>query len=78
VGRIGGLNDETSRIMNLDSIKEFFGNLSARDLPTGAAALTGIVLLFFLFKTGKFFMKLMLFLIALGLFAGAYWWHTHK
>ena len=64
--------------MNLDAIKEFFSELSARDLPTGAAALIGLVLLFLIFKTGKFFMKLVLLLIAVGLFAGAYWWHTHK
>ena len=64
--------------MNLDAIKEFFSELSARDLPTGAAALIGLVLLFLIFKTGKFFMKLVFLLIAVGLFAGAYWWHTHK
>jgi hypothetical protein len=64
--------------MNLDKLKEFFNNLSAQDLPTGAAALIGIVLLFLVFKTGKSFFRLMLFLLAVGLFAGAWWWHTHK
>ncbi len=37
--------------MNLDK-------LSVQDLPVGAAALIGLVLLFLVFKTGKFFMKL--------------------
>lgn len=64
--------------MNLDSIKDFFSNLGTHDLPTGAAGLTGIVLLFLLFKTGKFAAKLTLFLTAACLFAGAYWWHTQK
>jgi hypothetical protein len=64
--------------MNLDQLKNFFSNLSQHDLPTGAAALVGIVLLFLLFRTGKSFGKVLLFLIAIGLFAGAYWWHTRK
>ena len=64
--------------MNLDKIKEFFSNLSAHDLPTGVAALAGLVLLFIVFKTGKAFSRLLLFLVAVGLFAGAWWWHTHK
>jgi hypothetical protein len=64
--------------MNRDKLKEMFDKLSAHDLPTGAAALVGIVLLFLVFKKGKFFMKLVFFLIAVGLFAGAYRWHRHK
>ena len=64
--------------MNLDKIKEFLNNLSIHDLPTGAAALVGIVLLLLVFKAGKFFIKFLLFLIAIGLLAGAWWWHTHK
>ena len=64
--------------MNLDSIKEFFSNLGTRDLPTGAAVLIGIVLLFTVFKTGKFITKLIFLLLAAGLFAGAYWWHAHN
>jgi high-affinity Fe2+/Pb2+ permease len=64
--------------MNLDKLKEFFNNLGAHDLPTGAAALVGIVLLFLVFKTGKSFFRLVLFFIAVGLFAGAWWWHQHK
>jgi hypothetical protein len=64
--------------MNLDSIKAFFNNLSKLDLPTGGAALIGIVLLFLVFKVRKMTHRLLLFLIAIGLFAGAWWWHTHK
>lgn len=56
--------------MNLDK-------LSVQDLPVGAAALIGLVLLFLVFKTGKFFLKLTFLLITVGLFAAAYWWHTH-
>jgi len=64
--------------MNLDKLKEFFNQLSAHDLPTGAAALVALVLLILVFKTGKSISRLLLFLIAAGLFAGAWWWHTHK
>lgn len=64
--------------MNLDQLKESLGKLSTHDLPTGAAALVGILLLFFMLKTAKIFMQLALLLVAFGLFAGAYWWHTHK
>ena len=64
--------------MKLDQIEEFFSKLSAHDLPSGAAGLIGIVLLFLVFKTGKLFTKLVFLLIAAGLFAGAYWWHYHK
>ena len=64
--------------MNLDSIKHFFSNLGKQDLPTGVAALAGIILIFLVFKTGKFLTKILFFLIAAALFAGAYWWHTHK
>jgi len=64
--------------MNLDKIKDFFGDLSKHDLPTGAAVLVGIVLLLLMMKTTKIFMKLAILLVAIGLFAGAYWWHAHK
>ena len=62
----------------MDKIKDFFGNLGKMDLPTGVAALAGIVLLFLVFKTGKFLTRVLFFLIALALLAGAWWWHTHK
>jgi hypothetical protein len=54
--------------MNLD-------DLIGHDLPTGALALIGVVLLFVVFRTGKVVMKLVLLLIAAGLFAAAYWWY---
>ena len=63
--------------MNLGDLKESFGKFSPHDLPAGAAGLAGLVLLFLVFKTGKFFTKLVFFLIAVGLLVGAYWWHTH-
>jgi hypothetical protein len=64
--------------MNADKIKDFFSNLSAHDLPTGGAVLIGIVLFLLLFKAEKAFIKLAIFLIAIALFAGAYWWHGHR
>ena len=64
--------------MSLDKIKEFFHSLGAHDLPTGGALLVGIILLLLVFKGGKSFFRFFLFLIAIGLFAGAYWWHTHR
>ena len=62
----------------IDKIKEFFNNLSSHDLPAGGAVLAGVILLFLVFKSGKIIFRLLLFLIAAGLFAGAWWWHTHK
>jgi hypothetical protein len=64
--------------MNLDGIKNFFSQLDIKDLPTGVAALVGIVLLILVFKTGKAISRFLLFIIAVGLFAGAWWWHQHK
>lgn len=64
--------------MNLDKIKDFFSQLTIKDLPTGGAVLVGIVLLFLVFKTGKAVSRFLLFIIAVGLLAGAWWWHQHK
>jgi hypothetical protein len=65
-------------IMNLDKIKDFFNQFSTHDLPTGGAVLIGIVLLLLLFKAEKIFIKLAIFLIAVTLLAGAYWWHGYR
>jgi hypothetical protein len=64
--------------MNLDKIKDFFNNLGTHDLPSGGACLVGIILLFLVFKARRTAHRFLLFLIAVGLFAGAWWWHTHK
>lgn len=64
--------------MNLDKIKEFFSNLGTHDLPSGGAGLVGIILLVLVFKTSRTANRFLLFLIACGLFAGAWWWHQHK
>ena len=64
--------------MNADKIKNLLNKFSAHDLPSGAAVLVGAALLFLVFKSGKFLSKLALFVIVIGLFAGAYWWHQHK
>jgi hypothetical protein len=52
-----------------------FDKLLSHELPTGALVLIGLVVLFVLFRTGKVVMKLVLLLIAAGLFATAYWWY---
>jgi predicted exporter len=57
--------------MNLDSLTTY-------DLPTGMLALAGIVLLALVFRTGKVFFKLAVFLLAIGALAGALWWHLHR
>jgi len=62
----------------LNSIKEFFGDLGARDWSTGGAALVAIALIYLMFKAAKFVMKLLFLLSAAVLIVGAYWWHTHK
>ena len=64
--------------MNLDKIKEFFSNLSPHELHAGAAVLVGLVVLIFGLKAAKFFSRLLLVLIAIGLFAGAWWWYARR
>jgi hypothetical protein len=55
-----------------------FDNLFSHDLPTGAMALIGIVLLFVVFKSGKLVLKLVLLLMVAGLFSAAYWFYTQR
>jgi hypothetical protein len=62
-------------MMNLDKLRNFFDSYGMHDLPTGVGALIGIVLLFLMFRAGKPFKRVILLLVAIGLFAGAYWWH---
>jgi hypothetical protein len=62
----------------MDNIKNFISKLSTHDLPTGGAVLIGIVLLFLVLKAEKTFIRMAIFLIAIALFAGAYWWHHHR
>jgi len=64
--------------MNLDNDNGFFSNFSRHDLPAGGAGLVGIILLILVFKTRKTVHRLLLVLIALGLFAGAWWWHENQ
>jgi hypothetical protein len=61
--------------MNLDSIRDFFDSHGIHDLPTGGAGLIGIVLLVLVFRVRKAGARIILLLVAAGLFAGAYWWH---
>jgi hypothetical protein len=53
-----------------------FDKLFSHDLPTGAPAFIGLALLFVVFKTGKLVRRLMFLLVAVGLFAVAYRWHS--
>ena len=55
-----------------------FDTITSHDLPTGALAVIGIVLLFLIFRTGKLVMRLAFLLVAAGLFAAAYWWHFQR
>lgn len=55
-----------------------FDQLTSHDLPTGALAIIGIVLLFLVFRTGQLVMRLAFLLVAAGLFAAAYWWHVQR
>jgi len=64
--------------MNSETIKASLAHLSRHDLPTGAAALVGIILLVLVFRTAKFASKVLLFLVALALVAAAIWWHCHE
>jgi hypothetical protein len=70
------LNLEGNAIMNFDQLKSV-GTFHGHLLPTGVGVLAGIVFLILVFKTGKAFTKLVLFLIAAAFFAAAYWWFTH-
>jgi hypothetical protein len=64
--------------MYLDKINEFLSTFDKQDLPAGGAGLVAIILLFLVFKARRATHRFLLFLIAIGLFAGAWWWHTHK
>ncbi|MEJ0091145.1 MAG: hypothetical protein WDM80_15550 [Limisphaerales bacterium] len=59
-------------------MKDFFSQFTSKDLPTGGAVLVGIILLVLVFRAGKHLNRFLLFILAIGLFAGAYWWHQHK
>ena len=64
--------------MSSDKIKGFFSDLGKHDLPTVAAVLVGVVLLYLVFRTPKSYARVVAFFIAVGLFAGAWWWHQHR
>jgi hypothetical protein len=64
--------------MDIQAIKETLRSYHVEELPTGGSALAGIVSLIMIFKTGKNLFKVLLVIVAIGLFAAAYWWHTHK
>lgn len=55
-----------------------FDTSTWHDLPTGALAVIGVVLLFLVFRTGKLVMRVVFLLVAAGLFAAAYWWHLQQ
>jgi hypothetical protein len=61
--------------MNFD---EIIKKLSSGDMPTAGMAGVGILLLLVAWKVGKAVIKVIFFLLALALFAGAVWWHLHN
>lgn len=61
--------------MNLD---EIIKKITSGEIPTGAMGGGGIVLLLLAFKVAKGVLKFIFILVALGLFAGAAWWHFHN
>jgi len=64
--------------MNSDKIKDVISHLSAHDWLTAGIVLAGLVLLVLIIKMGRFLIRLLLFLLVIGLFAGALWWHHQK
>ena len=61
--------------MTLDELTKRF---TSGEIPAGAMAIGGIVVLIIAFKAAKGFLKIIFLLAALALFAGATWWHFHK
>ncbi|MHC1766637.1 MAG: hypothetical protein AB9869_20420 [Verrucomicrobiia bacterium] len=59
--------------MNLASIFPFHGH----NLPALIAILFGVAFMCLVFKAARLVGKIVLFLTASALFAGAYWWITH-
>lgn len=59
--------------MKLD---ELVDRVASGDIPTGALALTGIVVLLLTLKVKKGVFKILFLLAALSLFALAAWWHV--
>jgi hypothetical protein len=55
-----------------------FDRLLSHDLPTGVLAIIGLIALYVVLKAGKVLMKLVLLLVAAGLFTAAYWWYFLK
>lgn len=62
----------------MDAIKDLLNKLNSSDIPTGAFAVIGIVVLVIALKASKFVVRLLLGLLALIFVAGAVWWHYHN
>jgi hypothetical protein len=69
---------EIKKAMNHAPFTEILGEITLHDLPTGGAGLAGLVLLFLVVRSGKVVTRALFLLLAIVLFAGAYWWHTHR
>jgi len=61
--------------MNLEEIVE---KIRASDIPVGILAGAGVILVLLAVKGGKATSKAFFLVIALGLFAGALWWHMQR
>jgi hypothetical protein len=63
----------------MDKIKEQITDfLKSHDTHAVAAVVIGILALLFVVRANKVMAKLFFVLIAIGLFAGAWWWHKHQ
>jgi len=64
--------------MNFDKIKNVLSHFGAHDWLTAGIVLAGLVLLVLIIKMGRFLIRLLLFLLVIGLLAGVLWWHQQK
>lgn len=61
------------------TLKDLWDELTSGDIPAGALAVTGIILLLLSLKLAKGAMRMLLVWLAIALLGGAAWWHFfHK
>ena len=60
------------------NLQEIVGKVRSSEIPVGALAGAGIVLLLLSLRGGKGGSKLLSIIIAMALFGGAVWWHLQR